>query len=69
MGLEYKHVRFEYGFLQFGSKQVFEDKLMRALKANAAEGWELKGCYHEGLLNRHAHLIFSRRIQKAQRQA
>jgi len=63
MGIEYKHVRFEYGYLGFRSKQAFNEKLMSLLKENADDGWELKGCFHEGTLNRHAHLIFGRQKQ------
>ena len=41
MGIEYKHVRFEYGYLGFGSMQTFNVKLMSLLDENAADGWEL----------------------------
>jgi hypothetical protein len=60
MVIEYKHIRFEYGHLGFRSKQTFNEKLMSILNENAADEWELKGCFQEGFLNRHAHLIFGR---------
>ena len=60
MNLEYKHVRFDYGYFGFRPKHNFHEKLMSLLNENAADGWELKGCFHEGFINRHAHLIFGR---------
>lgn len=56
--IQYKHVRFKFGWRGALFKRPFHEKLMRTLQEQGNEGWELKGILYE--LGWHAHLIFAR---------
>jgi len=57
---EYKHVHFDYGLLAVFDRQTFDDRLASVLNTYGAEGWELKGCFHD--YGYHGHLIFGRPV-------
>lgn len=57
--LEYHHVRFSPGFFAYISKKKFAAKMMAMLDEQARDGWELRGCFHEGF-EFHVHFIFIR---------
>ena len=59
--LEYHHVRFSPGFFAYNSKKKFAAKMMAMLAEQAKDGWELRGCFHEGFAF-HVHFIFVREI-------
>jgi hypothetical protein len=62
--IEYKHVRFGWGFLTDLSRKRFDRKLMDCLEEHGKMGWDLKGILHEGQFQMHAHLIFGRPVSK-----
>ena len=57
---EYKHVHFDYGLLAVFDRQTFDERLASVLDKHGAEGWELKGCFHD--YGYHGHLIFGRPV-------
>ena len=59
--LEYHHVRFSPGFFAYISRQKFSAAMLAMLAEQAKDGWELRGCFHEGL-EFHVHFIFVREI-------
>jgi hypothetical protein len=65
MGLEYRHVRFDYGWLGALDRRSFDERMQSVLDQAAAGGWELKGCFHD--FGCHVHLIFCREVQKEQK--
>jgi len=66
-GAEYTHVVFEFGLPGVVDRQTFHERLMSILEAHAADGWELRGCFHDFGL--HVHLIFGRQAQNGQESA
>lgn len=58
--IEYKHVRFKFGWKGAIFKRAFHEKLMPMLQEQGNGGWELKGILYE--LGWHAHLIFARPV-------
>jgi hypothetical protein len=59
MQFEYKHVRFDYGFVAALDRQIYDAKLTSLLNEHGAQGWELKGCWWD--YGYHVHLVFGRR--------
>jgi hypothetical protein len=59
--IEYRHVRFVFGWMGVFSKKVFHERLMFVLQEQGNDGWELKGIMYE--LGLHAHLIFARTVR------
>ena len=57
--IEYKHVRFGPGFFVYLSKKKFGAAMMTMLEDQAKDGWELRGCFHEGF-EFHLHFVFMR---------
>ena len=62
MNSQYKHVRFDYGLLGGLDRRVFDERLVAVLDEQAAQGWELKGSFHD--FGWHVHLLFSRLPQE-----
>ena len=59
--IEYNHVRFAPGFFTYCSKKKFAVKMEAMLAEQARNGWELRGCFHEGF-EIHVHFIFMREV-------
>jgi hypothetical protein len=58
MQFEYKHVRFDYGFVAAFDRQTYDAQLTSLLNEYGNAGWELKGCWWD--YGYHVHLVFCR---------
>lgn len=65
MELEYKHVKFDYGWLGALDSRIFDERIVAVLNKETAGGWELKNCFHD--FGWHAHMIFCREKQREQK--
>jgi hypothetical protein len=59
---EYKHVQFDFGLLGAFDRQMYDARLKAVLNENGAQGWDLKGCFHD--FGYHAHLVFGRPVER-----